>query len=293
MKRVIVVGSLNADLSIQTPYIPKGGETLSGNGFLIGCGGKGANQATAAGKFSAQTYMCGCVGTDVFANMLIENLKANGVSVEHVRAVADVSTGVAVILVSHGENRIVLDSGANACLSECDIDRALEHCSEGDIWLTQLENPIAIIGYGLRRAKEKGLYTILNPAPADQNILPFLKYADLITPNEGELAMLGGKEMLFAAGVQSILTTLGGNGFEIDRGTGGKHYPCISVNVVDTTAAGDTLCGTLAAELARGASLEDAAILAGKAASIACSRKGAASSIPMREETLAFSESGK
>lgn len=288
MKRVIVAGSLNADLSITAPYCPAGGETLTGGGFLTGCGGKGANQATAAAKFGAETFMCGCVGADPFGSLLLRSLNGAGVRTDLVRTIEGVATGVAVILITGGENRIVLDRGANGCLSERDIDEALGLCLEGDIWLTQLENPIGIIGYGLRRARERGLFTILNPAPARQDAVGLLSDIDLVTPNEGELALLGGKERLFSAGVKCILTTLGAKGYEIDCGDGGRRHPCIDVHVVDTTAAGDTLCGALAAELARGTSLEQAAQLASKAASIACSRKGAAASIPTREETLAF-----
>ncbi len=288
MKRVVVAGSLNADLSITAPYCPAGGETLTGEGFFTGCGGKGANQATAAGRFGADVCMCGCVGSDAFGEALKNSLSAAGVNVGLVRTVSGVPTGVAVILVTGGENRIILDKGANACLSENDIDGALSLCRAGDIWLTQLENPLPVVGYGLRRAREKGLFTILNPAPADPAATAFLPYVDLVTPNEGELALLGGKKTLFRAGVKAILTTLGKRGYEIDRGTGGTHYGCIDVKVADTTAAGDTLCGALAAELARGAPLEETASLASKAASIACSRKGAACSIPTREETIAF-----
>ena len=288
MKKIIVAGSLNADLGITAPHLPAGGETLTGGGFYTGCGGKGANQATAAGRFGADVVMCGCVGADAFGGMLTENLVAAGADVSLVRRVDGVPTGVAVILLTGGENRIILDRGANAHLSEEDVERALLLCGKGDIWLTQLENPLPVVGYGLRRAKERGLFTILNPAPADAAVLPFLRYVDLLTPNEGERALLGGTKALFSAGVGAVVTTLGGSGYEIACGADAEQYPCIDVPVLDTTGAGDTFCGALAAELARGASLADAARLASKAASIACTRKGAAASIPTREETLAY-----
>lgn len=288
MKKVIVVGSLNMDMCINAPYCPKGGETLTGGGFMTNAGGKGANQATAAGKLGARVLMCGCVGEDAFAGQLIDSLRAAEVDTQFVRRQTGVCTGIAVILVTGGENRIILDKGANACLCEEDIDRVLEHAEAGDIYLTQLENPVEMIGYGLRRAKEKGLYTILNPAPADPSAASFFRYADLITPNESELEILGGKEKIFAAGVRTIVTTLGSRGYEIADTTSAKEYPCLRVRAVDTTAAGDTVCGGLAAELARGASLEEAMAFASKAASIACTRKGAAQSVPTREEVDAF-----
>ncbi len=288
MKRVIVVGSLNMDMCINAPYCPKGGETLTGGGFMTNAGGKGANQATAAGKLGAQVSMCGCVGEDSFGDSLLESLRTSNVDVRFIRRQKGVCSGVAVILVTGGENRIILDKGANACLCEEDIDRILETAQAGDIYLTQLENPVRVIGYGLRRAKEKGLYTILNPAPADLAAAEFFRYADLITPNESELEILGGKEKIFSAGVRTIVTTLGSQGYEIADEKSAKTYPCLRVHAVDTTAAGDTVCGGLATELARGASLEEAMAFASKAASIACTRKGAAQSVPTRKEVENF-----
>ena len=284
MKRVCIAGSLNMDLCIHAPYCPKGGETLTGGNFMTNCGGKGANQATAAGKLGAEAYMCGCVGADSFGEKLIENLRAAGTDTRFVRRAENITTGIAVILVTSGENRIIFDRGANACLCAEDIDRALEHARAGDIYLTQLENPVPVIGYGLRKAKEKGLLTILNPAPADPAAAAYFAYADIVTPNESELEIFGGKERMFAAGAKVILTTLGSRGYEIAEGERSEVFPCIRVKAVDTTAAGDTLCGGLAAELARGKSLQEAAAFASKAASIACTRKGAAQSIPTRAE---------
>ena len=287
MKRIYLLGSFNMDLTIRAPYQPEAGETLKGGDFMITPGGKGANQAYACANLGGDVVMSGCVGKDEFGDRLLTGLKSVGADVSRVRR-ADRTTGVAVILLTGGENRIILDRGANALLSEEDVERALLLCGEGDIWLTQLENPLPVVGYGLRRAKERGLFTILNPAPADAAVLPFLRYVDLLTPNEGERALLGGTKALFSAGVGAVVTTLGGSGYEIACGADAVQYPCIDVPVLDTTGAGDTFCGALAAELARGASLADAARLASKAASIACTRKGAAASIPTREETLAY-----
>lgn len=284
MKRVIVVGSLNTDMVIHAPYCPQGGETLTGSGFMVNCGGKGANQATAAAKLGGNVLMCGCVGADMFGDTLIESLKSAGANVRYVRKVDGVPTGTAVIVVTDGENRIVLDKGANAELCEADIDAVLKEAQSGDIYLTQLENPVDVVGYGLKRAKELGLTTILNPAPANIGIMRYFSYVDLITPNESELEIFGGKGMLFKNGVKVIVTTLGGKGYEYADFMNAKRYPCIDAKVIDTTGAGDTFCGGIAVKLAEGKSLEEAMAFGSKAASIACTRKGAAASVPTRIE---------
>ena len=247
-------------------------------------GGKGANQAAAAAKLGGNVAMCGAVGCDLFGETLIKNLSAAGADVSHIKKCNDASTGIAVIVITGGNNRIILDKGANALLTEADIDEFLKTAKEGDIYLTQLENPIDIIGYGLKQAKAKGMFTILNPAPANKDISAYFNYVDLITPNETELEIFGGKDALFDAGIKKIVTTLGSRGYEIADKTSAKIYPCIKVKAVDTTAAGDTLCGGLAVGLSEGMKLEEACAFGSKAASIACTRKGAQQSIPTRKE---------
>lgn len=281
---IYIVGSLNMDLCIETPYMPKEGETITGSGFMTNGGGKGANQAAAAAKLGGNVAMCGAVGCDLFGETLIKNLSAAGADVSHIKKCNDASTGIAVIVITGGNNRIILDKGANALLTEADIDEFLKTAKEGDIYLTQLENPIDIIGYGLKQAKAKGMFTILNPAPANKGISVYFNYVDLITPNETELEIFDGKDALFDAGIKKIVTTLGSRGYEIADKTSAKIYPCIKVKAVDTTAAGDTLCGGLAVGLSEGMKLEEACAFGSKAASIACTRKGAQQSIPTRKE---------
>lgn len=288
MKSIYIAGSLNADLCIESPYMPEAGETITGTGFMINGGGKGANQATAAAKLGGKVKFCGVVGEDVFGEKFLQGLASAGVDVSFSRKAKNVPTGVAVILLCNGDNRIVLDKGANALLSERDIDGFLSDAKEGDLFMTQLENPIPVIAYGLKKAKEKGLITILNPAPANAEIKPWLSFVDIVTPNETELALLGGKGALFEAGIGTIVTTLGSRGYEISDGAKSIRYPCPKVKAVDTTAAGDTLCGGLAVGLAEGRTTEDACAFGSKAASIACTRKGAQQSIPTREEVLLY-----
>lgn len=285
---IYISGSLNMDLCIETPYVPQAGETITGKGFITNGGGKGANQATAAAKLGGKIAMCGAVGNDAFGETLLTNLSSAGADISHIRKIDGISTGIAVIIISDSNNRIILDKGANDFLTENDIDEFLKNAGKGDIFLTQLENPIKVAGYGLKRAKELGLYTILNPAPANKEIEEYLSFVDLVTPNETELELFGGKDKLFNAGVKKIVTTLGSKGYEIADKNGAKVYPCIKVKAIDTTAAGDTLCGGLAAGLAEGMSLEEACAFGSKAASIACTRKGAQQSIPTKAEVMNF-----
>lgn len=293
MKRVFIVGSLNTDLVIKAPYMPIGGETLKGEGFMVNSGGKGANQACAVARLGGEAYMCGCVGDDGFGRDMLKGLKEYGVNTDFVRVQEKTPSGVAVIVVTEGENRIIIDSGANGCLSSADIDKMLKCASTGDIYLTQLENPIDVIGYGLKRAKEKGLFVVLNPAPANRDILKYLSYVDLITPNESELELLGGKDALFESGIETVITTLGARGFEIATRDEAKIYPCIKVDVLDTTAAGDTACGGLCAKLASGEDLVSAMKFGSVAASIACTRYGAQKSIPTLDEVARLTVSTK
>ena len=159
-KKIFIVGSINTDLVINAPYMPQQGETLQGSDFITARGGKGANQAVAAARLGGNVVMCGCIGNDAFGEEAIRFLQKDGIDVSHIRRIENASTGTAVIVVIDGNNRIILDRGANACLMEKDIDETLETARVGDIYLTQLENPIEIIGYGLKKAKEKGMYVV-------------------------------------------------------------------------------------------------------------------------------------
>ncbi|NLK18152.1 MAG: ribokinase [Clostridiales bacterium] len=298
MNKVIVLGSINMDLVISSPYMPAAGETIMGNDFITNPGGKGANQAAACGNMGAQVYMCGCVGDDVFGEKLIDNLKSFGVNCDFVRAVKGASSGIAVIIITENDNRIILDSGANALVSREDVDRALEVAGEGDILMAQLEIPIDTVIFGLKKAKQKGMITILNPAPANKACQPAFEFADYLIPNESELELLSGEKVLqlaanklFEAGVKKLIVTLGSKGSVfVDRNdlTYVKSY---KVKVVDTTAAGDTYCGTFAAELSRGKPPLQAMDMASAASSLAVTKKGAQMSIPTWRQVADFMKS--
>lgn len=288
MKRnIIVVGSINTDLVIHAPRMPQKGETLSGSGFFTAHGGKGANQAVAAARAGGSVCMCGCVGADAFGESAVSALVAEGIRPE-VRRVENIPSGTAVIAVTGGDNRIILDSGANALLSEEDIDRVLAGAKEGDIYLTQLENPVGIIGYGMRRAKEKGMFVILNPAPADGEIADHLAWCDLLIPNETEAEILNADGKLEKMYSGALIVTLGDKGFALKQDGVIQTYACPKVKAVDTTAAGDTFCGALAAKLAEGCDLLAAARFGSAAASLACTGKGAQPSIPRVEQVEKF-----
>lgn len=284
MKKIFVVGSINTDFNISSPYMPEKGETVTGGGFFTARGGKGANQATASARLGGKTYMCACVGDDTFGEEAKKSLSESGADVSNVRTVASTPTGTAVILLSQGDNRIILDKGANESLSREDIGNALKSAESGDILLCQLENPVDVVGYALEKGKALGMTVILNPAPANRAAAKYLGFCDILIPNETELELLGGRDEIRKSFPGDLIVTLGGDGFEIN----GKRYPCPKVNVVDTTSAGDTFCGGLAARLSLGDSLESAAIYGSRAASIACSRLGAQPSIPTADEVETF-----
>ena len=287
MKKIFVIGSINIDLSIRAPYLPQRGETLTGGGFITAHGGKGANQAVAAARLGGEVFMCCCVGRDDFGKAAVNSLKAEGIDVTNIRMIEDCATGSAVIIVIDGDNRIILDRGANERMTKKQVDETLNNANVGDILLVQLENPTEIIGHALKIGREKGMYVILNPAPANAEIAPYLEFCDLVIPNETEAEILGGRREL-SKRVKNLIVTVGGDGFEYYENGQPILYPCIPVKAVDTTAAGDTFCGGLCTRLAKGDDLITAARYGGAAASLACTRKGAQPSIPTAKETEEF-----
>lgn len=282
-KRLFILGSINTDLVINTPYMPQKGETLIGGGFFTAHGGKGANQAVAAARSGANVMMCGALGNDDFGQLAKHSLLVEGINCEHVKTVNGVSSGIAVIVVSEGDNRIILDVGANHKIDKEDIDAFLKESEKGDIFLAQLETPIDVTGYALKKAKELGLYVVLNPAPANKEIIPYLDYVDLLTPNENECELLGGVDTLLKKNM-TLIITLGSKGFRVINDKMDETYPCMKIKAIDTTAAGDTFCGAMIAKLLNGVELVEAAKYGSKAASIACTRKGAQPSIPTIQE---------
>jgi len=291
MKKIYVLGSLNMDLVITSPREVMQGETVHGSNFLTNPGGKGANQATACGKLGGDVRMCGCVGRDNFGKTLKETIEHYHVLTDSVREIDGISTGVAVILIVNGDNRIILDSGANRQVSEEDILEFLADADEGDIFLTQLENSVILVSYALKQAKQKKMVTILNPAPSDTSIIPALRYVDYLIPNEHELYDLTGENDVLSAskqlvteGVQNVAVTLGCEGYSFFNGVNEIREPALKTEVVDTTAAGDTFCGAFAVKLAEGENPENALRFANRASALTVTKAGAQQAIPTLEE---------
>lgn len=298
MSKVVVFGSMNMDLSIASPRMPEAGETLQGSGFLANAGGKGANQAIAAAQLGAPVHMLAAVGADVFGRELVDGLERAGIGCEDVRALEGVTTGVAVIVRTAGENRIVLSAGANHALSADDVSADLRRVGEkNDVFVTQGEcNPDATIA-ALRAAHNLGLFTIFNPAPARAVPDDLWTCIDLVCLNETECQIMCGvlpvdeKTCLRAArrlrdlGAGSVVITLGSSGsFAVGANGATVRVPADSAEVVDTTGAGDTFIGALAAGRAKGLSLEESMRWGAAAAAVTVSRLGAQQSIPTAEE---------
>ena len=301
MPKVIVFGSMNMDLSIDAPRMPAAGETLSGSGFITAAGGKGANQAVAAARLGADVRMIAAVGADGFGEELARGLSDAGADVALVRRLADVTTGVAVILRTEGENRIVLHAGANHALAATDVVSDLRRIGEpGDIFVTQGECDPTATEAALRAAHELGLYTIYNPAPARPAPDDLWPCVDLVCLNETECQIMCGvlpvddatcraaARRLRELGAGTVVITLGAAG-SFGLGPDGEpvRVPAAPANVVDTTAAGDTFIGALAAGRARGLSLAESMEWGARASALTVSRLGAQPSIPTAEEVEA------
>ena len=293
--KIFVVGSINMDLVIRAPFMPENGMTISGSDFMTNPGGKGANQAVSVAKLGGEAYMVGCVGNS-FGNELIQTLSGYGVNTDFVLKKEEVSSGIAVIVVVDGDNRIILNEGANSLVDEKLIDSALATASKGDIMICQLEIPQKMVKYAFEKAKKIGMTTIFNPAPAAKLIDGILENVDIINTNQSETEFYTGiypKDLntqheaaikLQHLGVNTVLITLGTNGSCVIKDGKYSHVNSYKVEAVDTTAAGDTYIGAFATKLSKGASFEEAMDFASKASSITVTRHGAQVAIPYLNE---------
>ena len=302
MKRLLVIGSLNLDMVVNVDHTPLVGETILSDKMELIPGGKGANQACAAGCLGADVTILGAVGKDTYAEIQKESLKKAGVDVSHLVCRENDATGLAMITVNKdGDNSIVVVSGANATLSPKDIDDNRELIEACDIVIFQLEIPLETVCYAAKLAKSLGKTVILDPAPVPKEFPEELyKYVDIIKPNETELGMLTGisnaeehleeaVELLRGRGAKDILVTLGEKGVYLNEENGTScRIPALKVEAVDTTAAGDSFTAALAIMLADGKTLAEAAQFANYVSAIVVTRKGAQSSIPMLEEVIAY-----
>ncbi len=303
---IAVVGSLNMDFVVRVEHLPAPGETVLGRDFQMIPGGKGANQACAAGKAGAgvvQTRMAGRVGYDLFADHLKASLSAAGVDVMFVRASKAQPTGVALIWVDRsGQNSIVVAAGANHQMVASEVESMRPVFRSARLALFQLETPLDTVAAALAVAAEEGARTILDPAPAQRLKRELLERVDILTPNESEASILLGRPVcrvavsdapalardLLKLGPRAVVLKLGEQGCYYSDGSAQVHFAGFVVEAKDTTAAGDTFNGALAVALAEEKPMEDALRFANAAAAISVTRMGAQASIPTRAEIEAF-----
>ena len=296
-ERIVVIGSCNTDMVINTDRLPLPGETIIGGNFFMNAGGKGANQAVAAVRLGGSVSFMAKVGNDHFGSRSIEQYKAEGIDVEHILIDSELPSGVALIMVdANGENCIAVASGANAMLRVEDIDRATGMIERGDIVLMQLETPLDTVEYVARIAHERGKRVILNPAPAQHLPDSLMKNLYMIIANETETELITGvkitdmesicraADVMSERGVQNVVITLGSKGAFIKENGAYHKVPAIKVKAVDATAAGDTFCGALCVALAEKKGILEAVEFANKCASVTVTRMGAQSSLPYRSE---------
>ncbi len=292
---VLVVGSLNMDQIFRLARLPRPGESMLAGDVITAPGGKGANQAVAAARMGAHVRMIGRVGGDPFGGSLRQSLAAAGVDVSGLRMSADAPTGTALIMLVEGvDNSIVVAPGANGRMTLADLDAV--DWSEISVLLVQFEIPLAVTAEAMRRARQAGALVILDPAPPQPCPPDLLALAHILTPNETEAEALTGVAVtdqasaekagrrLLSGSEQRVVVKLGDEGALVCTLSGSQHWPSMPVSVVDTTAAGDAFCGALAADLASGASFDEAMQTAMTAGALTVTRLGAQPSLPTLAE---------
>jgi ribokinase len=304
--RIAVVGSVNMDLVFRARRMPMIGETIKGQEFHQIPGGKGANQAVAAARQDAQVSFVASIGSDGFGEQSLRGFADEGIDLRHISKAASTPTGTAGIIVDDsGHNCIVISGGANDLLSPAHIDAAADAIGAAQLLVCQLETPMPTVKAAIDVAKARGVKVILNPAPAQALASDMFAKIDYLILNETEASQLSGTEVvdhdtarfasenLLARGVGVVLLTMGEHGVCIAQPGSCKHIPAVKVDVVDTTAAGDTFVGAFAVGRGRGLSVEEASMEAQYAAALTVTRLGAQTSIPRRAEVEQFIQSRK
>jgi ribokinase len=303
---ILVIGSTNMDIVVRVSSLPAPGETVSGRDAALMLGGKGANQAIAAHRLSKQPLdgkvkFLSCVGDDAFGAAARKSLADFGLDLNHLKIVPDVATGIAMITVDQaGQNIITLSPGANANLKSKDVDAVAATVFAGDILLLQNEIPPRVSLYAAKMMKQKGGFVVIDPAPAREFDLAILSFADVVTPNETEATALTGRfisgaadaleaaRSLVQAGAGTAVVKMGAAGVVFAGEYGEGHIAAPHVLAIDTVAAGDCFNGALAVAMSEGQDFKAALAFACAAASISVTRHGAASSMPARDDVLAF-----
>ncbi len=284
-KKVTVIGSINLDMVTTSDRIPHQGETMMGTGFNTVPGGKGANQAVAAARLGSDVTMIGCVGDDPFGKVLLENLEQEGISTDCVEPVTGVSSGVATILVSDGDNRIIVTPGANDYVTPNYVERYLEVIDRSDMVVLQLEIPLKTIEYVTGYCYRNHIPVILNPAPIQDVPDEVLKQATYVTPNETEVTTL-------TVSKEKLIVTEGKRGVSYYHNGEQQQVSGYNVTVEDTTGAGDTFNGALAVYLAEGQPLKEAIAFANAAAALSVQKFGAQGGMPIRRDVIQFMKKG-
>lgn len=294
---LVVVGSVNWDISVMTPRLPRPGESVTGTEHFYGPGGKGANQAFAAARLGADVAMLAKVGSDQSGASLVNGLRAVGVEVSAIGVDQEASTGIAVITIDEeAENTIVVSPGANMQLARSDIEDHRDLVAEAAVVVAQLEVSVETV---LATARASSGLFCLNPSPARPLPDELLERVDVLVPNRSELGVLTGvdepatpEEAISAAKrlqhPVSTVVTLGSDGAVLVDGDDVAFFPAPPVEPVDTTGAGDAFCGALVRFLSRGDSLERALPYAVAAGAVAVTRRGAQSAMPTIEEVEAL-----
>lgn len=299
--QLVVLGSINADHILNLERFPSPGETLIGRQYQVAFGGKGANQAVAAGRSGASIAFIACVGDDDTGESICQQLIQDNVDITPVHAVKGESTGVALIFVNgEGENVIGIHAGANGNLTPKMVEAERGRIRDAQALLMQLESPLESVLAAARIANNSKTLTVLNPAPASALPDELLTLLDIITPNETEAESLTGitvrddasaqkaAQVLHDKGIPVVLITLGKRGVWLSENGKGQRIAGFTVNAVDTIAAGDTFNGALMTAVLEGKAMVDAVRFAHAAAAIAVTREGAQPSVPWREEIDAF-----
>lgn len=287
------------DLVTLTSRFPAAGETVVGNRFLTYGGGKGANQAVAAGRMGGNVVMVGRVGDDVFASQALSTLVDSGVDVSQVGVEEDTSTGLAIISIdAAAQNQIIQVLGANDTCGEEEAAKVTSLLDRASTLLLQLEVSVDLSLRVAQVAREKGVRVILDPSPVRPLPEAFYSCVDIITPNETDARALAGfpvndrdsameaARVLLDRGIETVLVTLGPQGVYFATREGGDFVPAHSVDAIDSVGAGDAFNGALAVALAESMALDQAVRVASAAGALSVTRSGAQDSMPMREEVL-------
>ena len=287
MIRIAVVGSSSMDLVVTSAKRPMAGETVLGESFITVPGGKGANQAVAAARLGAEVSMVGCVGDDVYGEIILENLKKNHVNTEYVEPVTGSASGTAHITLSEGDNSIIVVKGANDYITPEYVQKAKKVIEESDIVMVQQEIPEETVEYLAELCKTLQKRLLLNPAPARKLSEAVIQQASFLTPNEHEFEILfNGRDRtkVLTEYPNKLFITEGENGVRYFDGHEEKVVPSFEVEAVDTTGAGDTFNAAFAVAVAEGKSFDECLLFANRAASISVTKLGAQGGMPQRIE---------